>query len=178
MKTKKCLFLVACMPVAAFGAAPASNASAAAEPGAGAPSAAVADVSSQITDSQRLAALLKQIPLLQAQDQIAKLKHDIAINEGGGQAGALPAGTLPAISAPAAPPAALLQMPQRSAAHSSIRAIAVNAFDGRYNAVLDVDGRTITVRVGEPVGDGWNVSAITEASVTIVNGKQVRILRV
>lgn len=181
MKTKmtmKGLLLAACVPVAAFAAAPAVNAPAAAEPGVGASSVVAMDAASQMTDSQRLAALLKQIPILQAQDQIAKLKHDIAVNEGGGQVGAIPMGALPAFGAPIASPVALPQTPQRSIVHTSIRAVAVNAFDGRYNAVLDVDGKTITVRVGEAVADGWKVSAITETSVTIVNGKQARILRV
>ncbi|WP_144153352.1 type IV pilus biogenesis protein PilP [Paraburkholderia sp. BCC1885] len=180
MKRKTTFFMLVSLPVAALAAAPdaavpGANVPAATGIPAAAPATAVINAPAPMTASERLADLQAQIPLLQAQDQIAKLKHDIAVNEGNAQMGA-PGSMLPPLGAAVAP--ALPVVSQKAPARAPIRAVAVNAFDGRYSAVLDVDGRTMTVRIGDSVADGWRVSVITEASVTLANGKQVRILKV
>ncbi|MNT23126.1 Type IV pilus biogenesis [compost metagenome] len=57
------------------------------------------------------------------------------------------------------------------------RLVSLRAFDGHYNAILDVDGRTVPVQAGDTLDGGWKVVSIDDAGVRLANGKRVRTLR-
>lgn len=71
---------------------------------------------------------------------------------------------------PAAAPAA-------SALAAGPRAISLHAYDGKYTAMVEVNGQAIPVRAGDTLDGGWKVAGIDDAGIKIVNGKRVRILR-
>ena len=65
-----------------------------------------------------------------------------------------------------------------ASAHAGMQAVSISGFDGRYQAVLTIDGRNVSVRPGDTLDGGWKVSNITESSVTLAHGKHVVVLRV
>ncbi|WP_116138411.1 type IV pilus biogenesis protein PilP [Trinickia diaoshuihuensis] len=139
--------------------------------------------SSEASPAEELANLQAQIPILEAKAEIAKLKAQI---ENGGTA---PSGLAQGMPSPmnawggTPAPASTSQSGSSSATSGSadkpgMQAVSISGFDGRYQAVLTIDGRTVSVRPGETIEGGWKVTSITESSVTLAHGKRVVVLRV
>ena len=125
------------------------------------------------SESDELANLQKQIPLWKARAEIAKYQAEVRKSEPAvGLAAPLPAATMAAAqgAVPAAAPAA-------SALAAGPRAISLHAYDGKYTAMVEVNGQAIPVRAGDTLDGGWKVAGIDDAGIKIVNGKRVRILR-
>ncbi len=122
-----------------------------------------------------------QIALWKARAEIAKFKADVKRAEDSlltGAAGvAAPVGAAPAISLGAPMPAAGVaeRMPRQAA--EAPRLVALRAFDGQFNAVVEVNGRTVPVATGDALDGGWKVVSIDDGGVKLANGKRVRTLR-
>jgi len=133
------------------------------------------------TDAPELAALQAQIALWKARAEIAKYKAEVKRAEDSltaAAAGAAPSGGASAISL-AAP------MPVGGAIGDRVkgfspempRLVSLRAFDGHYNAIVDVNGRTVPVQPGDALDGGWKVVSIDDGGVKLANGKRVRTLR-
>ncbi|MNL84725.1 Type IV pilus biogenesis [compost metagenome] len=66
-------------------------------------------------------------------------------------------------------------MPRQAA--EAPRLVALRAFDGQFNAVVEVNGRTVPVVAGDALDGGWKVVSIDDRGVKLANGKRVRTLR-
>lgn len=138
---------------------------------------------SNSSPAEELANLQAQIPILEAKAEIAKLKAQI---ENGGAAPSGPGQGAPSPTAPwGANPMQATTAPGNSAgatgsstAKSGMEAVSISGFDGRYQAVLTIDGHTVSVRPGDTIEGGWKVASITDSSVTLAHGKRVVVLRV
>lgn len=149
-----------------------------------APSASQAQTAaSDASPAEELANLQAQIPILEAKAEIAKLKAQI---ENGGTA---PSGLAQGMPSPMTPwggtptqgPAAQGNSAGATGsptAKPGMEAVSISGFDGRYRAVLTIDGHTVSVRPGDTIEGGWKVTSITESSVTLAHGKHVVVLRV
>lgn len=139
------------------------------------------------SDSEKLAALRAEIPLLTAQSEIEKLKADIATSQAAQTKAAMSVGagmayTSPVTGAPAVAAAvsAAPDRPHAPATHTGAAPMTVTAirgFDGVYRAILDVSGRAVSVGAGDTVSDGWLVTSVTESTVTLARGRESITLR-
>ncbi|TPQ29978.1 type IV pilus biogenesis protein PilP [Cupriavidus pinatubonensis] len=133
------------------------------------------------TDAPELAALQAQIALWKARAEIAKYKAEVKRAEDSltaAAAGAAPSGTAPSISL-AAPMPAGGAIGDRVKGFSSEmpRLVSLRAFDGQFNAIVDINGRTVPVQPGDALDGGWQVVSIDDGGVKLANGKRVRTLR-
>lgn len=94
-------------------------------------------------------------------------KDDNDSSSASGTAGlnaALPSGPFPG--------AALGLPPMRVSNGFELRSI--TAFDGRYRAVIEANGRVYDVAAGDRIDGGWIVRSIGDTRVTLANGKKSR----
>jgi type IV pilus biogenesis protein PilP len=59
-----------------------------------------------------------------------------------------------------------------------IHALSIGAFDGVYEARLQVSGEVVNVRKGDELQNGWKVVNIDDSAVTLVRGHEHKTLRV
>ncbi|KUE86497.1 pilus assembly protein PilP [Cupriavidus necator] len=117
-----------------------------------------------------------QLALWKARAEIAKYKAEVKRAEDSitaAPAGAPQPGGAPSISLTGPMPTGGAS-PRLS---DGTRLVSLRAFDGHYNAILDVDGRTVPVQAGDTLDGGWKVVSIDDAGVRLANGKRVRTLR-
>ncbi|WP_427308532.1 type IV pilus biogenesis protein PilP [Cupriavidus sp. H39] len=142
--------------------------------------AADAATSPRHTEASELAALQSQIALWKARAEIAKYKAEVKRAEESllsASQGAAPAGAAPAISLSGPVPTAGVAERMPRQAGDAHRLVSLRAFDGQFNAVVDVNGRTVPVVAGDALDGGWKVVSIDDGGVKIANGKRVRTLR-
>lgn len=149
-----------------------AGAAVAAPPAPPAPEASVA----QGGTGGQLSALQAQIPLWEVRAKIAKLQAEVKNADKdqspGAAAGWFP-GTAPSTAQAHTAPSAALG-PMRAA---SMHLESVTAYNGRYAALIDVNGTGIEVRQGDELAGGWVVARITDNAVELSRGKHSRILR-
>ncbi|SPK77420.1 conserved exported protein of unknown function (plasmid) [Cupriavidus taiwanensis] len=132
------------------------------------------------TEAAELAALQSQIALWKARAEIAKYKAEVKRAEESllsASQGATPAGAAPAISLSGPVPTAGVAERMPRQAGDAHRLVSLRAFDGQFNAVVEVNGRTVPVAAGDALDGGWKVVSIDDGGVKIANGKRVRTLR-
>ncbi|MEM5432375.1 conserved exported hypothetical protein [Cupriavidus taiwanensis] len=167
----------AAQPSGASAVAPAAVSAAASATAAAAVDAAA---SLRHTEASELAALQSQIALWKARAEIAKYKAEVKRAEESllsASQGAAPAGAAPAISLSGPVPTAGVAERMPRQAGDAHRLVSLRAFDGQFNAVVDVNGRTVPVVAGDALDGGWKVVSIDDGGVKIANGKRVRTLR-
>ncbi|KVV40920.1 hypothetical protein WT27_13425 [Burkholderia territorii] len=54
--------------------------------------------------------------------------------------------------------------------------VEISSYEGRYRAVLDVDGVRVEVERGDKLRDGSRVERITDSTVILVRGKRARMI--
>ncbi|MFS8931435.1 type IV pilus biogenesis protein PilP [Cupriavidus taiwanensis] len=130
------------------------------------------------TEASELAALQSQIALWKARAEIAKFKAEVKRSEESLlSATAAPSGAVPGISlAGPVPAAGVAERMSRQAAEAP-RLVSLRAFDGQFNAVVEVNGRIVPVVAGDAIDGGWKVVGIDDGGVKLANGKRVRTLR-
>lgn len=132
------------------------------------------------TDAPELAALQSQIALWKARAEIAKYKAEVKRAEDSltAAAGVTQSAGAPAISLAAPMPAGgAIADRVKAPSSDSHRLVRLGAVDGHYNAIVDVNGRTVPVQPGDALDGGWKVVGIDEGGVRLANGKRVRTLR-
>lgn len=142
--------------------------------------AADAATSPRHTEASELAALQSQIALWKARAEIAKYKAEVKRAEESllsASQGVAPAGAAPAISLSGPVPTAGVAERMLRQAGDAHRLVSLRAFDGQFNAVVDVNGRTVPVVAGDALDGGWKVVSIDDGGVKLANGKRVRMLR-
>ncbi|GLC91960.1 hypothetical protein Tamer19_13680 [Cupriavidus sp. TA19] len=135
---------------------------------------------SRPTDAPELAALQSQLALWKARAEIAKLKAEVKRAEDSmvaAPAGAPPGAGVASISLGGAMPSGGIAERAPRLAPETPRLVSLRAFDGHYNAVVDVSGRTAPVQAGDILDGGWKVVSIDDGGVKLANGKRVRTLR-
>lgn len=141
---------------------------------------ATVDEPSRPTAAPELAALQSQLQLWKARAEIAKYKAEVKRAEDSlvaAPAGAAQGAGVASISLAGPMPASgVVERAPRLAAEAP-RLVSLRAFDGHYNAIVDVNGRTIPVQAGDALDGGWKVVSIDDAGVKLANGKRVRTLR-
>lgn len=135
----------------------------------GAPGAAI-DSQTESSESDETAAIEKQKKLWKDRAEIARYKAAAAVDEARArQAAERGSPATPATSAakPVGPlPSTFAVAPQEAFAIQF-----AGAFNGRWEADMIVDGRSYpSVQVGNVVGGGWKVIAITDSSVELRKG--------
>ncbi|CAG9180266.1 hypothetical protein LMG23992_04191 [Cupriavidus laharis] len=133
------------------------------------------------TDAPELAALQAQIALWKARAEIAKYKAEVKRAEDSltaTAAGGAPSPGVGAISLAAPMPVGSATGDRAKGFSSEApRVVSLRAFDGNFNAIVDVNGRMVPVQPGDALEGGWKVVAIDEGGVKLANGKRVRTLR-
>ncbi|MFJ4291239.1 type IV pilus biogenesis protein PilP [Cupriavidus sp. NPDC089707] len=135
---------------------------------------------SRPTDAPELAALQSQLALWKARAEIAKYKAEVKRADDALVAappGAAPGAGVASISLAGPMPAGGVAERAPRLAPEAPRLVSLRAFDGHYNAVVDVSGRTVPVQAGDTLDGGWKVVSIDDAGVKLANGKRVRTLR-
>ncbi|WP_256441900.1 MULTISPECIES: type IV pilus biogenesis protein PilP [unclassified Cupriavidus] len=135
---------------------------------------------SRPTDAPELAALQSQLALWKARAEIAKYKAEVKRAEDSliaAPAGGATGAGAPSISLAGPMPAGGVAERAPRLAPEAPRLVSLRAFDGHYNAVVDVSGRTIPVQAGDTLDGGWKVVSIDDGGVKFANGKRVRTLR-
>ncbi|MBY4898652.1 type IV pilus biogenesis protein PilP [Cupriavidus sp. AU9028] len=130
----------------------------------------------RLTDASELAALQSQHALWKVRAEIAKLKAEVRRSEEGGGA-PLPS---PSVGFPVSLQASGPMQPaieRATPGRDAPRLLALRAFDGDYNAVLEIGGRAVPVQAGDVLEGGWKVVTIGDDGVKLANGKRVRTLR-
>jgi type IV pilus biogenesis protein PilP len=119
--------------------------------------------------------LQSQVALLRVKAEIARLQAEIRT---AGAAAGSPA------SSPAGPvgqPAVAVSNPETRAAlpvlGNDVRLVSVDAYNGQFGALLDVDGRSVPVRERDVIDGGWTVARITGTTVELRRGAQTRVVR-
>ncbi|CAJ0718540.1 hypothetical protein LMG7143_04441 [Ralstonia thomasii] len=125
------------------------------------------------SEADELTALQRQLVVWKAKAELAKYQAEVKRAEQASTAATI-APTAPGQVAGQAPAPTPMRSPS---AADSTRLVSLRAFDGRYSAVLDVDGKQMPVRAGDTIEDGWKVGSIDETGVKLVNNKRVRVLR-
>ncbi|WP_434034696.1 type IV pilus biogenesis protein PilP [Cupriavidus sp. a3] len=132
------------------------------------------------TDAPELAALQSQLALWKARAEIAKFKAEVRRAEDSMVAApaGVPSGAgLPSISLGGPMPTGGVAERAPRLAPEAPRLVSLRAFDGHYNAVVDVSGRTVPVQAGDSLDGGWKVVSIDDGGVKLANGKRTRTLR-
>lgn len=137
---------------------------------------------SRPSDASELAVLQSQIAVWKARAEIAKYKAEVRRAEdslAAAPAGvpAPPVGGAPSISLAGPMPSSGVAERGPRLAPEAPRLISLRAFDGHYNALMDVNGRTVPVQAGDTLDGGWKVVSIDDGGVKLANGKRVRALR-
>ncbi|WP_455289554.1 type IV pilus biogenesis protein PilP [Cupriavidus necator] len=135
---------------------------------------------SRTTDAPGLAALQSQLALWKARAEIAKFKAEVKRAEDSmvaAPAGAPPGAGVPSVSLGGPMPTGGVAERAPRLAPEAPRLVSLRAFDGHYNAVVDVSGRTVPVQAGDSLDGGWKVVSIDDSGVKLANGKRVRTLR-
>jgi type IV pilus biogenesis protein PilP len=126
------------------------------------------------SEADELGALDKQAALWKKRAEIARYKAEVSASDARQQvplSAALPMaqGALPPL--PAASQSAL------GASHGRPTLVRIGGADGRYDALIDVDGHTVDAFAGDTLEGGWRVVAIDAGSVHLLRGKQQLTLR-
>ncbi|WP_243736896.1 type IV pilus biogenesis protein PilP [Cupriavidus sp. L7L] len=132
------------------------------------------------TDAPELAALQSQLALWKARAEIAKFKAEVKRAEDSLVAappGAAPGAGVPSVSLGGPMPTGGVGERAPRLAPEAPRLVSLRAFDGHFNAVVDVSGRTVPVQAGDTLDGGWKVVSIDDGGVKLANGKRVRTLR-
>ncbi|MDK3022939.1 type IV pilus biogenesis protein PilP [Cupriavidus taiwanensis] len=135
---------------------------------------------SRATESSELAVLQSQLALWKAKAEIAKYKAEVKRADDSlvaAPAGATPGAGVASISLAGPMPAGGAAERAPRLAAEAPRLVSLRAFDGHYNAVVDVSGRTMPVQAGDTLDGGWKVVSIDGGGVKLANGKRVRTLR-
>lgn len=135
---------------------------------------------SRPTDAPELAALQSQLALWKARAEIAKFKAEVKRAEDSmvaAPAGTPPGAGVPSISLGGPMPTGGVAERAPRVAPEAPRLVSLRAFDGHYNAVVDVSGRTVPVQAGDTLDGGWKVVSIDDGGVKLANGKRMRTLR-
>ncbi|QBY56492.1 type IV pilus biogenesis protein PilP (plasmid) [Cupriavidus oxalaticus] len=135
---------------------------------------------SRPTDAPELAALQSQLALWKARAEIAKFKAEVKRAEDSmvaAPAGAAPGAGVPSVSLGGPMPTGGVAERAPLLAPEAPRLVSLRAFDGHYNAVVDVSGRTVPVQTGDMLDGGWKVVSIDDGGVKLANGKRTRTLR-
>ncbi|WP_218959603.1 type IV pilus biogenesis protein PilP [Cupriavidus sp. IK-TO18] len=135
---------------------------------------------SRPTDAPELAALQSQLALWKARAEIAKFKAEVKRAEDSmvaAPAGVPPGAGVPSVSLGGPMPTGGVAERAPRLAPEAPRLVSLRAFDGHYNAVVDVSGRTVPVQAGDSLEGGWKVVSIDDGGVKLANGKRVRTLR-
>ncbi|MGH8430570.1 MAG: type IV pilus biogenesis protein PilP [Solimonas sp.] len=131
-------------------------------------------------DSSELAALQSQLALWKTRAEIAKFKAEVKRAEDSmvaAPAGPAPGAGVPSISLGGPMPTGGVAERAPRLAPEAPWLVSLRAFDGHYNAVVDVSGRTVPVQAGDTLDGGWKVVSIDDGGVKLANGKRVRTLR-
>ncbi|SPD69325.1 conserved exported protein of unknown function (plasmid) [Cupriavidus taiwanensis] len=132
------------------------------------------------TDAPELAALQSQMALWKARAEIAQYKAEAKRAEDSliaAPAGAAAGAGVASISLAGPMPVGGVAERAPRLAPEAPRVVSLRAFDGHYNAVVEVSGRTIPVQAGDTLDGGWKVVSIDDGGVKLANGKRVRTLR-
>lgn len=135
---------------------------------------------SRPTDAPELAALQSQLALWKARAEIAKFKAEVKRAEDSMVAappGAAPGAGVPSVSLGGPMPTGGVAERAPRLAPEAPRLVSLRAFDGHFNAVVDVSGRTVPVQAGDTLDGGWKVVSIDDGGVKLANGKRTRTLR-
>lgn len=129
--------------------------------------------------AKELETLQADIALWKAKAELAKYRAEVSKAEQmGGTLGApLPvagAGQLLQSPIPIASPVRPAPSVDRGET-DGMRLVSLRAFDGRFDALIDLGGNVVTVRAGDSVGS-WKVTSIDSAGVKLTSGKRVRTL--
>jgi type IV pilus biogenesis protein PilP len=125
------------------------------------------------SESDELANLQRQIPLWKARAEIAKYQADVRKSDPvSGLSAPLPGAATPVVQGQAPVPAMVAPVQAEGP-----RALSLRAYDGKYSAVVEVNGQATTVRTGDTLEGGWKVASVDGAGIKLVNGKRVRMLR-
>ncbi|WP_081068045.1 type IV pilus biogenesis protein PilP [Burkholderia territorii] len=161
----------------------------AAQPGAAStlPAAASAPGKTDKTVAEQLQELQSENALLTLRAANAKLQADIraSLQAGKRTADASESATLPAAGAAATQQNYPIQQPIRDTRNPSssrflsgeaTQVVEISSYEGRYRAVLDVDGVRVEVERGDKLRDGSRVERITDSTVILVRGKRARMI--
>lgn len=130
--------------------------------------------SAPLSESDELAALQSQIPILKARAEIAEYQAAIKKAEAQ-QAGAqLTPAPGQATSLQGRLPIAVARV--MSEQTEPMLVLAIRAYNGIYEAQLDLNGQPIVVRAGNTLDGGWKVTRIDDSSVRLERGRHIRIL--
>lgn len=118
-----------------------------------------------------------ELATLQSQNSILKLKAENAefearIRKAQKADDNSATGLNASLPSPAAMPAPISLPSMRGVSDIDIRSI--TAFDGRYRAVLNANGRMYDVAAGDRLDGGWTVRTISGSGVTLAKGKKTR----
>uniref|UniRef100_UPI003BEEB637 type IV pilus biogenesis protein PilP n=1 Tax=Burkholderia arboris TaxID=488730 RepID=UPI003BEEB637 len=105
------------------------------------------------------------------EQRIRKAKKDDNAKDDGSSASGTP-GLNAALPSGSFPGAALGLPSMRVSNGFELRSI--TAFDGRYRAVIEANGRVYDVAAGDRIDGGWVVRSIGDTRVTLANGKKSR----
>lgn len=133
------------------------------------PQAAVGDAPAAFSDSDETAAMEKQKRVWKDRAEIARYRADVASEDARArQAYEGPSSSGTAAPAPVTPP----QSPTAAvASHDDFDVQFSGAVDGHWEADMVVDGQMYSsVQVGNVVGSGWKVTAITDSTVEFRKG--------
>ncbi|WP_144157351.1 type IV pilus biogenesis protein PilP [Paraburkholderia sp. BCC1885] len=131
----------------------------------------VGSTAPSVTDE--LAALQREIPVLRARAEIAKLQADIATAAAAGQSTQPTQPARPATQVTGAHAAAGAPEQQMDGA-DDLGLLSVAAWEGHYVAMLQTGGRGIAVSEGDVLDGGWRVVHIDGTSVELSRRGQAR----
>lgn len=136
-------------------------------------------ISSEASQADDLATLNYEAQILGIKAKIAQLRADIRKADADQGYGSPVAGGLPPLPSIGTAAAALPSNEPSQSTPVGPQVVMISAFDGRYRAQLELDGKAeaVTVQEGDMVEGGWTVSRISDSSVTLTKGKQVRVVR-
>ncbi|RWA55692.1 hypothetical protein AU476_06155 [Cupriavidus sp. UYMSc13B] len=136
------------------------------------------------TAAQQLADLQVENMILEMKAKNAKLAAEIRTAEQGPSATAATASPMvPSLQMPLQPAVGMAGNASSLAPAAAVRSndgptlISITAYDGRFRANIDIDGRIVQRSQGESIDGGWSVSRISESSVELKRNKQLRVLR-
>ncbi|CAB3730676.1 hypothetical protein LMG22037_05554 [Paraburkholderia phenoliruptrix] len=158
MKLSRALFviLMACLPLVTF-AAPDSGAS-----------------ESGVSESDESTNLQKEAVRWKKLAEIARYKADVAAADERARKALTDEPAQGSSAAPTPAPAQATPPVQSIFHRDGFELHFTGAFNGHWEADMTVDGRRLpNVEVGDVVGNGWKVSAITDSNVELAKGSGV-----
>jgi|GEM_PF-3320304 len=153
LSPKLFVILMACLPLVTF-AAPDSGAS-----------------ESGVSESDESTTLQKEAVRWKKLAEIAKYKADAAAADERARKALTDGPPQGSTAAPTPAPSPALPPVQTISHSDGFELHFTGAFNGRWEADMTVDGRRLpNVEVGDVVGNGWKVSAITDSNVALAKG--------